>query len=252
MKFKYITWNLAVITAALLVLALAAGCDVRGNIIDPETGEDITEVIVAEESDGEGPGVGGGEDTEESTGDLLLKLQEKQEELPGGAALGGAYPEVDGLHVTGSPIAVSISQYRLEVTGAVDNPLSLTFDEVKALEPVRKYITLVCPGFFTDEGYWTGVELRKLLEIAGVGQDAAKVRFVSLDGSYSKTLPLEKVMAGDGILVAYQFNDKEFSDIHGYPLRIAADGEPGYIWVKWLGKIEVLTEGQTEGDSQDM
>ena len=93
-----------------------------------------------------------------------MKLQEKQGEFAGGAALGGAYPEIDGLHVTGTPVPVSISQYRLEITGAVDNPLSLTFEEVKEMESERRFMSLVCPGFFTDEGYWTGVEVKKLLE----------------------------------------------------------------------------------------
>jgi DMSO/TMAO reductase YedYZ molybdopterin-dependent catalytic subunit len=41
------------------------------------------------------------------------------------------------------------------------------------------------------------------------------------------------------VFVAYHFNDKEFHKVHGYPLRITADGEPGYVWVKWLGEIRV-------------
>jgi DMSO/TMAO reductase YedYZ molybdopterin-dependent catalytic subunit len=247
MKIRYIVNLLLITTAALLIISLAAGCNIRGNIIEPGPGE-----AVSEENTYEEPSTLTGEGVEEGTGDLLQKLEEKQDALPGGAALGGSYPEVDGLHVTGNPVAVSISQYTLEVTGAVDNPLSLTFDEVKGMEPVRKFISLVCQGFFTDEGYWTGVEVRKLLELAQVKDDASKVRFIDLRGDYSKTLPIEKVIKSDGIIVAYHFNDKEFSEIHGYPLRIAADGEPGYIWVKWLGEIEVLTEGQPEDQPEEM
>ena len=39
---------------------------------------------------------------------------------------------------------------------------------------------------------------------------------------------------------------RNFLKIHGYPLRIAAEDEPGYIWGKWPGKIEVMTEEQLE------
>ncbi len=239
----------------MLISYLFLGCNIRGNIIDPAEAEESigeqeavdgrSEETPPEETDAD-IGTGDGEDMEEGVSDLLLKLQEKQDEFPGGAALGGGYTEVDGLHVTGTPVAVSISQYRLEVTGAVDNPLSLTFGEVKDMEPVRKFISLVCSGFFTDEGYWTGVELGKLLELAQINEDAIKVRFISLDGGYSRTLPVEKIIGNGGTIIAYHFNDEEFSEIHGYPLRVAAEDEPGYIWVKWLGKIEVLTEEQLE------
>jgi DMSO/TMAO reductase YedYZ molybdopterin-dependent catalytic subunit len=244
MKIKYIINLFIMILAVMLVSYLFLGCNIWGNIIDPAEAEDIKETS-SEEKDAD-IGTGDGEDTEEDVGGLLLKLQEKQDEIAGGAALGGGYVEIDGLHVTGTPVAVSISQYRLEVSGAVANPLSLTFGEVKEMESVRIFISLVCPGFFTDEGYWTGVEVSKLLELAQINEDAARVRFTSLDGDYNRTLSVKKIMENEGIIIAYHFNDKEFSEIHGYPLRVAAENEPGYIWVKWLGKIEVLTEQQLE------
>ncbi|MES0342310.1 MAG: molybdopterin-dependent oxidoreductase [Candidatus Humimicrobiaceae bacterium] len=250
MKIKYIVNLFILILTVMLTSYLFLGCNIRGNIIDSaETVESMEEQDVAdigsEGTTSEGVTDIGTEDGEDIS-DLLLKLQEKQDEIAGGAALGGGYVEVDGLHVTGNPVAVSISQYRLEVSGAVDNPLSLTFGEVKEMESVRIFISLVCPGFFTDEGYWTGVKVSKLLELAQINEDAARVRFTSLDGDYNRTLSVEKIMENEGIIIAYHFNDKEFSEIHGYPLRVAAENEPGYIWVKWLGKIEVLTEQQLE------
>jgi len=149
------------------------------------------------------------------------------------------YQLVDGLHVTGTPIVVDIETYRLKIVSQVDNPLSLTFDEVKQMNSEREFIELVCPGFFVDEGYWTGVKVSDLLQMAKVKNGATKVLFTSIDGSYEKELPLEKLL-GEGFLIAYQFNDKEFSDIHGYPLRLVAKDEPGSLWVKWLGEIKVL------------
>jgi DMSO/TMAO reductase YedYZ molybdopterin-dependent catalytic subunit len=134
---------------------------------------------------------------------------------------------------------VDIDEYRLEVTGGVDTHLSLTFDQVKEMESKRIFAVLNCPGFFTDEGYWTGVDLRHLLELAGVNKDALRLNFIGLD-DYTGTISLERVMANDGILVAYHFQDKEFPEVHGYPLRIVANGEPGNVWVKWLSEIKVL------------
>ncbi len=53
--------------------------------------------------------------------------------------------EFEGLHITGKPFDFDMNTYRLTVTGKVDNPLSLTFEEVKALPSVKKHLTLNCP-----------------------------------------------------------------------------------------------------------
>ena len=147
----------------------------------------------------------------------------------------------EGLHITGKPIDVDINTYRLKISGAVEKELSLTFDEIKEMKSVREEIELVCPGFFVDKGYWTGVNVIDLLNLAGIKKEAKSVEFISIDGSYKKILPIEK-FKGDGFLIAYEFNDKEFSKYHGYPLRLVAKGEAGSYWVKWLGEIKVLTD----------
>jgi len=241
-KMRYLAVLAVMLLALMLLLSTVMGCNIRGNIID--TGQEEKSDEAADEADGENGGI--------DFDKLLEELQEEQEQLPGGVALGGAYPEIDGLHVTGNPVTVNINSYRLEIKGAVDNPLSLTFDQVKDMESTRRFIVLDCPGFFTDEGYWTGVEVRKLLGSAGLKPDAAEARFISLDGGYSRSIPIEEIFSNEGIIVAYHFNDMEFPEIHGYPLRLAAEGEPGYVWVKWLGEIEVLTQDQLEEGDEKM
>ncbi len=152
------------------------------------------------------------------------------------------YPQylslVDGLHVTGTPIEVDIDTYRLTISGNVAHPLSLSFEDVKKRDKTRMYLELNCPGYFTDKGFWTGVYVRDLLEEAGIGPDAHKVRFISIDGSYTKTLSLTDIQETN-VLVVYEFEDKEFPVYHGFPLRIAVEGMAGSNWVKWLGSIVV-------------
>jgi len=151
----------------------------------------------------------------------------------------GYLDEYEGLHITGSPIDVDVKTYRLEISGEVDKALSLTFEEIKNLPSVRIYSELDCPGYFTDKGYWTGVKIIDLLNIAGLKENAERVKFSSIDGSYSQILTVEGIRSED-YLIAYMFNDKEFSKYHGFPLRVVVKGLPGSLWVKWLGKIEVL------------
>jgi len=160
------------------------------------------------------------------------------ESAPWISGIGGAYPLVEGLHVTGTPVDIDIETYRLKISGAVDTPLSLSLEEIKSMEAQREFVTLVCPGFFTDEGNWTGVRIADLLDLAGVKPEAEQLKFVAADGKYSANLELDEVM-GEGMLIAYAFEDKQLPKVHGYPLRVVAKDQQGNRWVKWLGEILV-------------
>ncbi len=160
------------------------------------------------------------------------------ESTPWVSGIGGSYPLVEGLHVTGTPVDIDIETYRLKISGAVDTPLNLSLEQIKAMEAHREFTTLVCPGFFTDEGNWTGVRITDLLERAGVMPEAEQLKFVAADGKYSANLTLNEVK-GEGMLIAYAFEDKPLPKVHGYPLRVVARDQPGNRWVKWLGEIVV-------------
>ena len=160
------------------------------------------------------------------------------ESTPWISGIGGSYPLVEGLHVTGTPVDIDGETYRLEISGAVETPLSLSLKEIRAMEVRREFVVLECPGFFTDEGNWTGVGISDLLDLAGVMPEAEKIKFVAADGKYSANLKLEEV-TGEGMLIAYAFEDKPLAKVHGYPLRVVAKDQPGNRWVKWLGEIVV-------------
>jgi DMSO/TMAO reductase YedYZ molybdopterin-dependent catalytic subunit len=46
-------------------------------------------------------------------------------------------------------------------------------------------------------------------------------------------------LQGDGTLIAYEFDGKPFPKVHGFPVRLAAKGQAGSYWVKWLGSLRV-------------
>lgn len=150
----------------------------------------------------------------------------------------GYLQKVDGLHVTGVMKEIDIATFRLAVTGRVDNPLSLTFDDVKGFPAVDRKATLECPGYFVDQGVWTGVPLKTILDLAEVEEGATMVVFREVEGGYAKKLPVD-VARRDGVMVSYRFDGREFPPVHGYPLRMVVDGEAGAFWVKWLGEIQI-------------
>jgi len=144
----------------------------------------------------------------------------------------------DGLHVTGRPFDLDEETYRLTVTGKVRRPLSLSFTEVKALPTVRKKLDLICVDTFTDSEIWTGVTVRTLLERAGIRRDAKMVIFSVPDDSYRTRFPVNEAMKDD-MLIAWEFNGRQFHRVHGFPLRLAAGSHDGSNWVKWVSKIVI-------------
>ena len=216
---KFLTF-VAVLTVLFFLTACTPRTDViessdrssasGGNTVDSKN---TSESAVSEKS--------GTEDTDNFTPSTLGYLQ-----------------KFEGLHITGNPIDIDIEEYRLKITGAVENPLELSFEEVKNMPLRRSAMDLNCPGFFIDRGYWTGVPVKHLLDEAVPHTGAMEVTFISYDGEYTQTVSLKDVL-NKNYLVAYHFEDKEFHKVHGYPLRIAAEGVPGSVWVKWLGEIRI-------------
>jgi DMSO/TMAO reductase YedYZ molybdopterin-dependent catalytic subunit len=142
-----------------------------------------------------------------------------------------------GLHMTGLPQRIDLATYRLTVTGLVNHPLNLTYNDLRCMRKVTDNPDLVCPGVFTDYAKWTGVSIKDILELAGVQQGATQLTLVSADG-YEVTLPLETANA-DGNFLAYEVNGETLPVLHGFPLRAVFSGMWGSYWVKWLVEIKI-------------
>jgi DMSO/TMAO reductase YedYZ molybdopterin-dependent catalytic subunit len=143
-----------------------------------------------------------------------------------------------GLHVTGMPPpGIDFQQYRLEVSGKVDRPLHLTYDELRCMPKVTARPELVCPGFFVDVSNWSGTPLAQILAKAGLKANAKAVRLTAAD-QYFIVLPLQKAMDESGF-IAYELDGKPLPILHGFPVRAVLPGLEGNQWIKWLIKIEV-------------
>jgi DMSO/TMAO reductase YedYZ molybdopterin-dependent catalytic subunit len=145
---------------------------------------------------------------------------------------------VEELHHTGQTQEYDIETYRLVVDGLVENPLSLSYDEVLSFPQVTDTVLLICAGVFWDNAEWTGTPLSFILEEAGVLPGASRVQIVG-GGNYRKTLSLEEATA-DGVFLAYEVNGETLPPDHGYPFRLVARHQYGSNWVKWVERIEVL------------
>jgi DMSO/TMAO reductase YedYZ molybdopterin-dependent catalytic subunit len=142
-----------------------------------------------------------------------------------------------GLHVTGPAQLVDLDSYRLEVTGLVDHPLSLSYDDLRCLPKVEAHVRLECPGFFADEVNLAGVTFASVIALAGPQPGAKSVRVASVE-DYSMGFTLNEIQAEDNFL-AYQWGDQPLPASHGFPLRGVMPTRAGSNWVKWVRQLEL-------------
>jgi sulfoxide reductase catalytic subunit YedY len=133
--------------------------------------------------------------------------------------------------------AVNLDVWRLEVSGQVRRPLSLTYATLTALPAVERDVLLICPGVFANHGRWRGVSIKGLLEQAEIERGASTVTIQSRTGSEAR-LPMADILS-DKAFLAYEVNGQTLPRKHGFPLRLVAEDHYGSEWVKYVDSISV-------------
>ncbi|MEE9202084.1 MAG: molybdopterin-dependent oxidoreductase, partial [Dehalococcoidia bacterium] len=138
---------------------------------------------------------------------------------------------------------VNEARWELEVSGLVEQPFTLSYQELLALDGTQQYLTLACisnevGGHLMGNALWRGIRLSDLLGRAGVRPGAIKVVLTGEDG-YSDSFPLDKALES-GTLLAYHMNDEPLTTPHGFPLRALVPGIYGMKNGKWLKRMEVV------------
>jgi len=127
--------------------------------------------------------------------------------------------------------------WRLQVSGQVKTPLSLTLPQLTGLPSVERDVLLICPGFFANYGRWKGVSMRSLLQQAVPDRTATEI-LIEARGGKTVRYPLEDLLS-DKVFLAYQVNGQNLPRKHGFPLRVVAEGYYGSDWVKYVEKVTV-------------
>src|SRR2546428_6514208 len=137
---------------------------------------------------------------------------------------------------------VDAQRWRLEIAGLVGKPVTLTYDEIKALPSVQRPHTLECisnevGGDLISNATWRGARLQDVLNKAnGVAAKAIQVAFRCADG-YTESLPVAEALNPDTLLV-YEMNGAPLTTKHGFPVRLLVHGHFGMKNPKWITKIE--------------
>jgi sulfane dehydrogenase subunit SoxC len=162
--------------------------------------------------------------------------------------------------------AIDESSWRLELAGNVARPASFTLERLRERPSRTVAVTMECAGngrarlqprpisqpwlveaIGTAE--WTGTPLRGVLDEAGIKPGTTEIVFTGADHGvqggfehdYGRSLPLAEAMRPD-VLLAYEMNGRPLEPQHGAPLRLVVPGWYGMTSVKWLTRIEAVTE----------
>ncbi len=139
---------------------------------------------------------------------------------------------------------VDADSWRLRISGLVEDPFELTFDELLDLDLVEEPVTIACVsnevgGDLVGNAVWLGVPLVDLLDRAGVRPEGTQVVGRSIDG-FTVGFPTDVATDGRVALVAVGMNGEPLPTDHGYPARLIVAGLYGYVSAtKWLTEIEL-------------
>jgi DMSO/TMAO reductase YedYZ molybdopterin-dependent catalytic subunit len=113
---------------------------------------------------------------------------------------------------------VSPQDWTLQITGMVDHPIELSFDDLLRLPLIEHDMTLVCVSNAVDQVLSTGT-----------------------DGMTISTA-VDTILDGRQALIAVGMNGQPLPTEHGFPARMLVPGLYGYVSAtKWVTKLEVTT-----------
>lgn len=131
---------------------------------------------------------------------------------------------------------IDLDKWSLKISGLVDNPLELNYQDLVSLEQ-----TQVKGGFHCVEGWsildvvWEGVKIKTIAEKARHNPDSKWVIFKSVEG-YTAPVPIEYALSEDSI-IAIRMNGRQLPLEHGFPARPIIPRLYAWKSVKWLTEI---------------
>ena len=143
--------------------------------------------------------------------------------------------------------SVDPNSWSLQVTGMVEEPLSVSWQELLAQPLIERYVTIACVsnpvgGNLIGNARWLGWPLRELLARARPKAGADMVLSRSVDG-FTASTPLEVLRdPGTDAMLAIAMNGEPLPPEHGFPVRMIVPGLYGFVSAtKWVSELKVTT-----------
>ncbi len=137
--------------------------------------------------------------------------------------------------------------YKLTVDGLVENPLTLTYEQLLAYPQESWLMLFNCVEGWNFTAKWTGPQINSILNDARVKPEAKIIIFYTKDvpEGYS-SLDLDYIR-DNNILLALKLNDVTLPAERGFPFQVAAKSKFGYKWAKWVVRMELSSDTNFKG-----
>jgi DMSO/TMAO reductase YedYZ molybdopterin-dependent catalytic subunit len=159
--------------------------------------------------------------------------------LPPGQSLTVKWPV---LHAGGVP-HFNPATWDFKISGLVENPLRLTWDQFRALPQVETTSDFHCVTRWSRlDNRWKGVLFTEVLQRANP-KPAAHFALVLAEEGYTSNVPLADLLQPN-VLFAFEHDGQPLAAEHGGPLRLIVPHLYAWKSVKWVRGFELLDHDQ--------
>jgi DMSO/TMAO reductase YedYZ molybdopterin-dependent catalytic subunit len=159
--------------------------------------------------------------------------------LPPGQYLTEKWPV---LHA-GTVPNTDLTTWDFTVSGEVEEPLRLTWDELTALPATEIKLDIHCVTRWSRfDTSFKGVHWRDLAELASP-KPSARFVVAQAEQGFTANVPLAAI-EDENALIAYEADGEPLTPEHGWPLRLVVPSK--YFWksAKWLRGLQLLDRDQ--------
>jgi DMSO/TMAO reductase YedYZ molybdopterin-dependent catalytic subunit len=143
----------------------------------------------------------------------------------------------------GSIPRIDTADWKFEMGGLVEEPVSLTWDEFMALPQVTLQNDIHCVTAWSKfDNTWQGVPVAEVLKRVRLLPEAKHVMVHSY-GGYTTNISLDDLLV-EGNLFAHSHDGEPLTREHGWPLRLVVPHL--YFWksAKWVRGLNFLPQEQ--------
>jgi len=164
--------------------------------------------------------------------------KEKIPRLPPGQHISKKFPILQ----KGRVAHINREDYKLEIGGEVERPVTLTLKELNDLKDKEIINDIHCVTSWSKfDTKWGGISFNTLFKLIKQKVSAHFVEFYCADKGFTTSVPLERLKTDNAIL-ALTYENLPIDDNHGGPVRPIIPDLYFYKSAKWVLKITFLKE----------
>jgi DMSO/TMAO reductase YedYZ molybdopterin-dependent catalytic subunit len=130
--------------------------------------------------------------------------------------------------------------WKLEVSGLVENKKSWRLQELYQLPQVKQITRHICVEGWSAIGSWTGVPLRDFLKLVGADTKAKYVWFRCAE-DYTSSIDMPTALHPQ-TQMTFKFDDQVLPRAYGFPMKIRVPTKLGFKNPKYVVSMEVTND----------